>query len=140
MMIQTIVTTELVFYRRQYATCLSLYPSAFRFPYSIRRGPSPFHEKHPNILMPLPPNFTVGTKTHAGRYRSPGICHTHRTSTWYREIHHSKSDVISCPLSSGVTLYTTFSGASRSQAKYLVYGQLLLHGTPFLLPLNIQSW
>jgi hypothetical protein len=54
---------------------MSLYPSAFRFSYSITRGPSPFHENHPHILMPPPPNFTVGT-SHAGRYRFPGIRHT----------------------------------------------------------------
>jgi hypothetical protein len=51
-----------------------LYPSAFRFPCSITRGPSPFHEKHPHSVMPPPPNFTVGT-THVGRYRSPCIHH-----------------------------------------------------------------
>jgi hypothetical protein len=54
---------------------MSFYPSVFRFPCSIMRGPSPFHEKHPHTVMPPPPNFTVGT-THAGRYRSPGIRHT----------------------------------------------------------------
>jgi hypothetical protein len=53
---------------------MSLYPSAFRLPCSITRGPSPFHEEHPQTLMPPPPNFTVGT-TYAGRYRSPGIRH-----------------------------------------------------------------
>jgi hypothetical protein len=54
---------------------MSLYPSVFRFPCSIARGPSPFNKKHPHTLMPPPPNFTVGT-TYAGRYRSPGIRHT----------------------------------------------------------------
>jgi hypothetical protein len=53
---------------------MSFYPSAFTFPCSITRGPSPFHEKHPHPLMPSP-NFTVGTK-YAGRYCSAGICHT----------------------------------------------------------------
>jgi hypothetical protein len=54
---------------------ITLYPSVFRFPCSITRGPSPFHEKHPYNVMPPPTNFTVGT-THAGRYGSPGIRHT----------------------------------------------------------------
>jgi hypothetical protein len=58
-----------------YQVSMSLYPSAFRFPCSIMRGPSPFYEKHPHTVMPSPPYFTVGT-THAGRYRSPGIRHT----------------------------------------------------------------
>jgi hypothetical protein len=62
MLIQKIVITKLVFYRRRYAM-------------GITRGPSPFHEKHPHAVMPPPPNFTVGT-THAGRYHSPGIHHT----------------------------------------------------------------
>jgi hypothetical protein len=52
-----------------------LYPSAFTFPCSITRGPSPFLEKHPHTVMPSPPDFTVGI-TYAGRYHSPGICHT----------------------------------------------------------------
>jgi hypothetical protein len=54
---------------------MSLYPSVFRYPCSITRGPSPFQEKHPNTVMPRPPYFAVGT-THSGRYRSPGIRHT----------------------------------------------------------------
>jgi hypothetical protein len=37
---------------------MSLYPSVFTFPWSIIRGPSPFHEKHPHSVM-LPPNVTV---------------------------------------------------------------------------------
>jgi hypothetical protein len=53
---------------------MSLYPSVVRFPRSITREPSPFHEKHPHTVM-SPPNFTVGT-SHAGRYRSLGIHHT----------------------------------------------------------------
>jgi hypothetical protein len=90
-----------------------LYPSVFRFPCSIMQWPSPFHEKHPHTVMPPPPNFTVAT-THAGRYRSQGIRHTQtlcRTATWYSVIHHHKSHVSSCPLSSGVALYTTLGGA-----------------------------
>jgi hypothetical protein len=76
MLIQTTVITKLVFYIRQHAMGQNiLYPPAFRFPCSITRGPSPFHEKHPYTVMPPPPNFTVGT-THAGRYRSPSIRHT----------------------------------------------------------------
>jgi hypothetical protein len=54
---------------------MSLYPSAFVFPCSISRGPSPFHEKHPHTVMPPPPNLTVGI-THAVRYCSIGIRHT----------------------------------------------------------------
>jgi hypothetical protein len=54
---------------------MSLCPSSIRFLCSITRGPSPFHEKHPYTLMPLPTDFTVGN-THAGRYCSWGICHT----------------------------------------------------------------
>jgi hypothetical protein len=69
---QTVVITELI--------KMSLYPSAFRFPCSITRGPSPFHDKHPHTLMPPSPDFTVGT-THAGRYRSPGILHTQTLPT-----------------------------------------------------------
>jgi hypothetical protein len=53
---------------------MSLY-RVFKFPCSIMRGPSPFHEKHLHTVMPPPPNVTVGT-THASRYRSTGICHT----------------------------------------------------------------
>jgi hypothetical protein len=55
-------------------------------------------------------------------------------------IHHPKSPISSCPLSSGVTFYTTLSGAYRSRAKYLVYEQLLIHGTPFFLTLDAHSW
>jgi hypothetical protein len=54
---------------------ITLYPSAFTFPCSITRRPSPFHEKHPHPPMPPPSNVTVAT-THAGRYRSPGILQT----------------------------------------------------------------
>jgi hypothetical protein len=43
-------------------------------------------------------------------------------------------------MASDVALYTNLSGAWHSKAKYLVYGQLLTHGTPFLLPLDAQSW
>jgi hypothetical protein len=62
MLIQTIVITELAFYRRQHAMIQNVF---------ITRGPSPSHEKHPHS----PPNYTVGI-THAGRYRSAGIRHT----------------------------------------------------------------
>jgi hypothetical protein len=76
MLTQTVVNTELVFYRRQYAKGKNVLISfSVIFPCNIMRGPSPFHEKHPNTVMPPPPNFTVVT-THAGRYRSSGIRHT----------------------------------------------------------------
>jgi hypothetical protein len=39
---------------------MSLYPSAFRFPRCITRGPSQFHENHPHAVMLPPPNFIVG--------------------------------------------------------------------------------
>jgi hypothetical protein len=74
MLIKTIIITVLVFYSRQRVK-MSLYPSVFRFPCIITRGPSPFHGKHPHTLMPPPPKFTVGN-THAGRYHSSGIHHT----------------------------------------------------------------
>jgi hypothetical protein len=54
---------------------MSFYPSVLRFPHSITRGPSPFHEKHPHTVMPPPPNLIVGA-TRAGRCHSPGIHHT----------------------------------------------------------------
>jgi hypothetical protein len=53
---------------------VALYSSAFTFPCSITRGPSPFHEKCPHIVMPPPPKYTIGI-THAGSYHSLGICH-----------------------------------------------------------------
>jgi hypothetical protein len=114
MPIQTI-NTELIFYRRQRRQCMqrvkmSLYTSAFRFPSSIKRGPRPFHEKHPHTVMSPPPNFTFGMA---------GIVHqafaipkpSHRTATWYSVVHHPKSHVSSSPLSSGVAIYTTLGGA-----------------------------
>jgi hypothetical protein len=36
---------------------------------------------------------------------------SHRTATWYSVIHRPKSHVSSCPLSSGITLYTTLGSA-----------------------------
>jgi hypothetical protein len=63
-----------------------------------------------------------------------------RTATWYSVIHRPKSHVSSCSLFSGVALYATLGGAWRSQAKYLVHGQLLAHGTSFLLTPDAQSW
>jgi hypothetical protein len=65
---------------------------------------------------------------------------SHQTTTWYSMIHLPKSHILNCPLSSGIALYTTSGGKQSSHAKYLVYGQLLAHGTPFLLTLDAQSW
>jgi hypothetical protein len=36
---------------------------------------------------------------------------SHQTATWYSVIHHPKSDVSNCPLSSGIILYITLGGA-----------------------------
>jgi hypothetical protein len=101
MLIRTTVITEFVLYRREYATGqMSVYPSAFRFPCGITRGPSPFHEKHPHTLMPLPPNFTVGT-THAGRFRSPGIRYTQTLPSDRR--------MVSCDSSHQITRFQLFT-------------------------------
>jgi hypothetical protein len=91
---------------------MSLYPSVFRFPCSISRGPSPFHEKRPHTLMP-PPISLFALHMLAGIVLQEFATSkpSHRTATWYSMIHHPKSHVSSCPLSSGVTLYTTLGGA-----------------------------
>jgi hypothetical protein len=76
MLIQTIIVTELVFYRREKATAQNVLVS-FHVYISVQyyERPCPFHEKHPHAVMLPPPNFTVGT-TNAGRYYSAGIRHT----------------------------------------------------------------
>jgi hypothetical protein len=45
---------------------MSLFPSAFIFPCSITRGPSPFHEKHPHTVMPPPPISQLAVHMLAG--------------------------------------------------------------------------
>jgi hypothetical protein len=72
MLIETILITELVFYRRQYAMGQNVLVS-FRVYISVQAKSISLKTTH--TLMPPPPSLTVGT-THAGRYRSPGIRHT----------------------------------------------------------------
>ena len=40
---------------------MSLYALALRIPITGTKGPSPNHEKQPQTIIPLPPNFTVST-------------------------------------------------------------------------------
>ena len=54
------------------SSTMSLYTVVLRFPFTGTKRPSPNHEKQPQIIIPHPPNFTVGTM-HSGRLRSPGI-------------------------------------------------------------------
>jgi hypothetical protein len=114
MLIQTTVIIELVFtvYSMHWVE-MSLYPSAFRFTCSITRGPSSFHEKHPHTVMPLLQISLLALHMLAGillqAFATPKP--SHRTAIWYSGIHDPKSHVSSCPLSSGITLYTTLGGA-----------------------------
>jgi hypothetical protein len=91
---------------------MSLYPPAFRFPSSIMRGPSAFHEKHLHTILP-PPNLLLALHMLAGivlqAFATPKP--SHWIITWYSMIHYPKSYVSSCPLSSGFALYTTSGGA-----------------------------
>jgi hypothetical protein len=141
MLIHTIVITELVFCSRQYAAGQNVLIS-FHVYISMQ-----YYERAKPISWKTPPHCNAATSNfHSWHYtrwqvsfsRHSPHPNTHRTATWYSMIHHSKSHISNCPLSSGVALYTTLGGAC-SQAKYLVYGQLLVHGTPFLLTLDAQS-
>jgi hypothetical protein len=49
---------------------MSLYVVVLIFPFTGTKSPIPNHEKQPETIIPLPPNFTVGT-IHSGRGRSP---------------------------------------------------------------------
>ena len=45
---------------------MSLYAVALRFPFTGTKGPSSNHDKQLQTIIPLPPNFTVGTM-HLGK-------------------------------------------------------------------------
>jgi len=56
---------------------ISWYAEALRVPFTGTKRPSPTPEKQPHTIMPLPPNFTLGT-IQSGKYCSPG---NHQTQT-----------------------------------------------------------